>query len=389
MRTDAGDKERAIGAWADDYAAWLVEAAAPLWAEKGIHPGGGFYEALSFAGAPAPADLARVRVQGRQISVFCAAHAWGWRPHAARRIIERGIRFMLAACQRPDGLFSHTVDLDAERPADAAADLYDIAFCLFALAHARPVLGQGVESEIEDILRALEHEMAAPAGGYRARLPGSDIRLQNPHMHLFEAAMTLHEHTEGRIGGPLMEALYRFCTGAFFENEDGWVKERTDPDGAALEQAFEPGHSFEWVWLLGWHARLTGRPPPAFQRRLYERAVASLDRSGRAPMKAGLDGGAIDSSCRLWSQIEALKAHLEMAGRDDPELAATALDAALESCERIRRDWLDPAELKGGWLDHFDADGRLIATAMPAGNGYHLVSAITELHRFARQTSKQ
>ena len=380
MRTDAGDKGRTLRAWADDYVAWFLEAAVPLWAEKGIHPGGGFYEALSFAGEPAPADIARVRVQGRQISVFCAAHAWGWRPREAQRIVERGIRFMLSACRRPDGLFSHTVDLDAGRPADATADLYDIAFCLFALAHARPVLGHGLDSEIKDILWLLEREMAEPAGGCRETLPASDVRLQNPHMHLLEAAMTIYERSEGRIGGALLDTLYRFCIDWFFEADEGWVKERTDADGTALEAAFEPGHSFEWVWLLGWHARLTGQPAPAFQRRLYERALASLDRSGRAPMKAGLDGGAIDPTCRLWSQTEALKAHLEMAA-----LANEALDAVLETCEKIKRDWLDPAELRGGWLDHFNADGRLIATAMPAGNGYHLISAITELKRTAEK----
>lgn len=377
------DKRQALGAWADDYTAWALEAAVPLWAEKGVHPGGGFYEALSFAGAPAPADIARVRVQGRQISVFCAAHRWDWRPRAAQRIVERGVRFMLSACRRPDGLFSRTVDLDAGRPADATADLYDTAFCLFALAHARPVLGHGLESEIEDILSLLEAEMAHPAGGYREALPGPDFRLQNPHMHLFEAVMTIHERTEGRIGGALLETLHRFCVDWFFEADEGWVKERTGADGVALEAAFEPGHSFEWVWLLGWYARLTGRPPPAFQRRVYERALTSLDRAGRAPMKVGLDGVAVDATCRLWSQTEALKAHLEMAGCDDPELAAAALDAAVASCESIKRDWLDPAELRGGWLDHFDADGRLIAAAMPAGNGYHLVSAITELQRAA------
>lgn len=381
MKADVRDKRQALRAWADDYVAWLLQAVVPLWADKGIHPGGGFYEALSFAGEPAPADIARVRVQGRQISVFCAAHRWGWKPHAAHRIVERGVGFMLAACRRPDGLFSHTVDLDAGQPANATADLYDIAFCLFALAHARPILGHGLDSEIEDILWLLEREMAEPEGGYRETLPASDVRLQNPHMHLLEAVITIYERSKGRIGGALLDRLYQFCIDRFFETDNGWVKEQTDATGAPLEVAFEPGHSFEWVWLLGWHARLTGQPAPAFRRRLYERALTSLDSAGRAPMKVGLDGSAIDATCRLWSQTEALKAHLEMASCDEPELAATALDAALETCEKIKRDWLDPADLKGGWLDHFDADGQLIATAMPAGNGYHLVSAVTELQR--------
>ena len=377
-------KATALGAWADRYRSWFLDAAAPLWSGSGRHAGGGFYEALTFAGTPVPSDTARVRVQGRQVYLFSAAHQMGWDGGDTHAIVDRGVDVMLTACRRPDGLFGRTVDLDAARLEDATADLYDTAFCLFALGHARPVLGDRVDGAIRDTMAALDRELACgDNAGFRETLPAPPHRLQNPHMHLLESAMTVHDHCGGRIGRPVVDALYAFIARQFFEHDDGWVKERTDGKGVPLDHAFEPGHSFEWVWLLAWHARLAGVPVAPFQRALYDRALPTLDRAGRACMKVDLDGEPIDPSCRLWSQTEALKAHLTMARSTDPSIAAAALDAAVAGCERIMHDWLDTADVAGGWLDHVDAAGRLLAKDMPASTGYHIVSAITELHRTA------
>lgn len=374
----------ALKAWADDYRSWFLDAAAPLWSGNGRHASGGFHEALSFAGTPVPSDTARVRVQGRQIYLFCAAHEMGWDGGDTHHIVDRGVDFMLTACRRPDGLFGRTVSLDAARLRDATADLYDTAFCLFALGHARAVLGGRVDGAIGDVMAALDRELAYDDGaGFRETLPAPPHRLQNPHMHLLESAMTVHDRSGGRLGRPLVDALYGFIDRQFFEHDDGWVKERTDGRGAPLDHAFEPGHSFEWVWLLGWHAKLTGTPVPPFQRMLYDRAVPTLDSAGLACMKVGLDGDKVDPSCRLWSQTEALKAHLAMTRSADTSTAAAALDAAVAGCQRIKHDWLDAADAAGGWLDHFDASGRLLAKDMPASSGYHIVSAIAELRRTA------
>ena len=35
----------------------------------------------------------------------------------------------------------------------------------------------------------------------------------------------------------------------------------------------------------------------------------------------------------------------------------------------------------GGWIDHFAADGAVIAKDMPASTGYHVVLALAELIR--------
>ena len=45
-------------------------------------------------------------------------------------------------------------------------------------------------------------------------------------------------------------------------------------------------------------------------------------------MKVSLDGDKIDPGCRLWSQTEALKAHLAMTRSADASTAAAAMAAA-------------------------------------------------------------
>ena len=35
----------------------------------------------------------------------------------------------------------------------------------------------------------------------------------------------------------------------------------------------------------------------------------------------------------------------------------------------------------GGWIDHYGADGEVIASDMPASTGYHVVLAFAELIR--------
>ena len=93
-----------------------------------------------------------------------------------------------------------------------------------------------------------------------------------------------------------------------------------------------------------------------------------------------VDHRPVDASCRLWSQNEALKAHLCMFELGPPELAEEALARAAECAESISGRWLDSA-CAGGFNDHYDASGKMIASDMPASMGYHLYLSIAELLR--------
>ncbi|HZW60332.1 MAG TPA: AGE family epimerase/isomerase, partial [Woeseiaceae bacterium] len=263
-------------------------------------------------------------------------------------------------------------------------DLYDNAFALLALATARGVLGgDTLDPHIEQLLAALDTHMARrTAGGYQEFRPAPGYRLQNPHMHLFESLLALFAATRNTALRARIGTLGKFIERSFFNNEEACINEFAAATEAAQSGWFEPGHSMEWVWLLGWRSRLLGEPYPEFGRRVYHRALETLDADGRAVMSVTVAGGARDPSRRLWSQTETLKAHLCMMEQSRGAVADEAAARATHCAAGILGEWLEPA-VAGGWLDHFGADGRLLARNMPASSGYHLYCAIAELGRLA------
>lgn len=358
---------------------WMTATSFPLWAGAGIHESGASWEALDFDGNPVPDDAVRVRVQARQAYVFSLAHTFGWRPEFARSRVESLLGHLLVGCRRPDGLFGKTYSLGSGRLIDDTYLLYETAFALLALAEASGSLGDGaVRPEIDAILTALDDRAAHADGGYYEQGleqgRATDVRLQNPHMHLFESFLALAEAGFDDLVGDRAERLYAFVQATFFDASQGIVQEKS-PGSAADRATFEPGHSFEWVWLLWWWAERNGQAPSPFAGDLYDRALASLAADGTACMQASVDGGQKDASRRLWAQAEVLKAQLCRAMAAEGTDREAAIARAAETCRGLRENWLEPA-VAGGWHDHFDADGKLIAADMPASTGYHLFGAI-------------
>jgi mannose-6-phosphate isomerase len=364
---------------------WMVGACFPLWASRGLEPSGLFSEVLTLDGDPAPRDTTRVRVQARQTYVFAEAARMGWSPEVAIDLVQSGVATLSGAARRGDGLIGRTLASDGSGLTDDTADLYDNAFALFALAEAQSVLPDAAHARdtARSILSAIDTHLADSAhGGYAETLPRQDAaRLQNPHMHLFEACLALHRvdpdggHLE-RASGILPLFLNRFTSGP-----GGLLGERFAPDWSLPSgrdaDIVEPGHQFEWVWLLHTYGVAAASPLPPEARQLYTFATGTLDAEGRACQEVSRAGDVIDGSRRTWVQTEALKAHLAMyeATRDE---AFTAGAAA--SFDSLMDDYLTDA---GGWIDHFDAGGGPIAGDMPASTGYHVVLAFAELIRVA------
>ena len=138
-------------------------------------------------GAPSLAQRRRTRVQARQIYVFCEAAALGW--EAGRGVAQAGLDCLIATGRRDDGLWVGATDDDGA-VTDAAPDLYDLAFVIFALAAAHRVLGDARARPLAlQTLAAIDAQMAAPHGGWREALPPRLPRRQNPHMHMLEAML--------------------------------------------------------------------------------------------------------------------------------------------------------------------------------------------------------
>jgi mannose-6-phosphate isomerase len=367
---------------AKEARSWLFDSCYPLWAEHGLTEAGLFPEVLSLEHDELSRDVTRVRVQARQTYVFAEAWRMGWKRDTAARLVHAGVSVLTGAALAPTGLPGRTLAANGSGLVDASADLYDTAFVLFALAEA--ARGPGPADEIlgaaNRILGALDRLARDTArGGYAEVLPAPSVRLQNPHMHLLEACLALHraEHSADHLARAA-EIIDLFET-RFTAGESGLLGEKFQadwsmPTGEAAE-IVEPGHQFEWVWLLHTWSRLANKPLPDAATRLYGFGLSTLDEAGRACQEVTRHGIAHDASRRTWPQTEALKAHLAMfEQRGDDRFAA----AACRSFDVLMDEFLTE---DGGWIDHFAADGSVLAKDMPASTGYHVVLALAELIR--------
>lgn len=362
---------------------WAIEQALPLWSSAGIDPHtGGFRERLSFEGAPILEVPHRMMVQCRQISVFSLAHSLGWYEGEAivARAAEHLIRTYYQADGRPGWVFS--VDLDG-RPIDARRDTYSHSFALFGLAWAyRATQNPLFIKVVEETLEFLDQDIAARA--YGGLLDGDVrtdlLRRQNPHMHFFEAMISLAQATgkdrylarAGEIFGLLTTRLFQPETGTLGEYfDDTW-----QPHGTP-HHVCEPGHHFEWVWLLRWYERMSGRSVERYTAPLYEHAYRyGFDSAGFVLDEVTLEGTPSKISRRSWPHTEGVKANAveHEAGRKGCEARAAAL------LDKLFNTYLS-APVAGGWVDHIDETGRPLVNYMPASTLYHVLFAIAEADR--------
>jgi mannose-6-phosphate isomerase len=359
-----------------DLMAWLTGSALPLWWEKGAdHRRGGFHEALDERGEPVEAHR-RARVQARQIYVYATAGALGWNG-PWRHAVAHGLSFFLGYYQRADGTFRTVVAADGS-PVDDSAWLYDQAFALFALAQAGRVLPERL-AELKAralILRAAIETWRWPEGGFREP-PAAYDHQSNPHMHLLEASLAWAEVDQDPIWSATADDIVALAMSRFIDAE-GALHEFFAPGWGLAEgvdgRIVEPGHQFEWAWLLERWSRLRDREDAHEAAvRLFKTGQAGVDRARGVANQQMLDDGSVhDAVARLWPQTEWIKA----AVIHGDEAAAVAGAAGL----KLYLDKPGP----GLWRDKLKADGSFVAEPAPASSFYHIVCAIFEIRSAAR-----
>ncbi|OAN57559.1 AGE family epimerase/isomerase [Sphingomonas sp. TDK1] len=348
--------------WTD----WLRRQALPLWNDAGQDENG-FVERLTLDGKPQPDVPRRLMVQARQIHVFATAGRRGWfrgGDDLAWRVGETMIARYWQADGRPGWVSACTRQGDVF---DGRRDLYAHAFVLLALAalirlNPAPRLIALVHRTLDFMDRALAH----PAGGYAEAWPDTVLpRRQNPHMHLLESLLALQE--TGACGdlAPRIAAMIALFDGYFLSTVDDVLTEEFAANWTPVNaaRAFEPGHHFEWIWLLERTTAVTGLDTGDRAARLMRQGLRGTVADGRIVDRMGQDG-VIAASCRLWPAMEAARV-LQDATRD------LVLDATWHR-------FLAPAH-PGGWIDHFDPTGEPLVTYIPASSLYHICAAMDHI----------
>lgn len=355
----------AAAAW---YEAWLRDAALPLWAAAGVDPAGGlFQELLSPQGAPIEAPR-RARAQTRQVFVFATAAKAGY-GSAWLTVARQGWARFVPAYRRPDGLFINRVAGDGA-PVDSEADTYEQAFVLLALAALRQLdpADSGLEQDAKIVLDALQSRRAA-GGGFRENEPHP--YQANCNMHLFESAMAW-EAVGDAAWARLSDDIAILALTRFIDPETGVLREFFDSDWRALPGEgglVEPGHQFEWAWLLEhWGRSRRHEGARLAARRLFENGLRGIDHGRNVAVNALWEDLSVrDGSARLWPQTERLKAAILLGDESQAVLAAEGLAQYLEV----------PA--RGAWRDKLKPDGTFVDEPAPATSFYHLIVAILEL----------
>jgi len=357
-----------------NYINWIRETALPLWAERGFDATAGrFYERLDSAGAPLAVPH-RSMVQARQIFVFAHATEQGWSGNAYK-MAEIAMASLLRDFASDSG--DETSFAFAINPADGAIsspvrDTYAHAFVLFSIAALFRVNGDVRLLDLADrTIRFIERRLTDPGhGGLFDALPPPAGKRQNPHMHLLEAYLFLERAAPGRGHIERATKLVTLFRRHFFKG--GLLMEYFTPDWSIADRAvWEPGHHFEWAWLLGEFAALTGEDLSAEVATLYDSAVAyGRSTDGLIIDELSPEPAPLKMSRRVWPHTEAIKAASMRHAKGDADARSFA-----ESMAALLMDRFLDRPFAGGWVDHLDAQGAPLVDYVPASSLYHLALA--------------
>jgi mannose/cellobiose epimerase-like protein (N-acyl-D-glucosamine 2-epimerase family) len=368
---------------------WLEEVAFPLWSTKGFDEKTNlFHENIERDGSITN-DTQRSMVQARQI--YCtSAMIENGAPNgeALKARLASVLKTYIATFQRPNGAFSFSISSHSSPHSDS--DLYAQAFALFALARGFLSLKDpALEAAALKLLTYLGQERRLRQGGYSEFEKGKAVCRSNPHMHLFEAAVEWMIASKNSHWSELAAELFSLFDKKILSQRPMIAEEFDDTWEPLLnaEGAFyiEPGHHFEWAWLIARYAGLTNPDHLKISERLFaignEHGV--MPHSETAVDQVWSNGKVKSSAARFWPQCERIKAASYLARKSSGEKKANYERAALRSAANLT-DYLQPIDT-GLWSDSRDAHGAMIYGRSKGSSLYHIAGAILELQDLARE----
>ena len=349
----------------------------PLWRGPGWNADLALpFEALDADHRPLPPQRYRAMACARQLYLFASLIG---EPGAA--FAEERAAALFHSLQRhfhdaEHGGWFYSVDPSGQ-PLDERKDLYTHAFVIFACAHYWARLREpSVESVLNAALAVVARRFATGDGLYEAVLERdwSSLRsgpLQNPLMHLAEGFLaTLAIRDDADVQAALL-ALATAMQRRFIDHRHGVIVER--PLGA-VDNWFEPGHQFEWFYLLESSDVLRGTPLHASvtQAFAYAEQKGVEEKTGAVRGMLALDGSVRDGTQRIWAKAEYLRA-----------LTLRPGSQAILQCQllALQQHFLH----EKGWHECLDAKGDVSRRDMPSTTPYHLATCYQGLAQSTRR----
>lgn len=362
---------------------WLVTQALPLWSGAGYDASRRLYhERLTYAAAPILLPELRLMVQARQIATFCRAELDDTF-HASEEAL-----LCLAEVQkrywRADGAPGWVFSLAPNgTPVQTTRDLYAHAFILFAYAWAYRLTNDvGLLRVAQATVLEVESILAAPGGGFVSSMPQPNTtRSQNPHMHLLEAYLALFEVTADQFYLDRAQALVSLALDKFICSHSGFLleffTENWKPKECFGQNIVEPGHLFEWSWLLKEAVRLC----PDLQQK--NAVITVSERLSCRGLRYGFvqqsvcdtineSGHITGANSRIWPQTELMRLLASKPNKTPEE------QTVLRKITARFFMFYAPQTLQGGWIDRVSEQGKPMVDHMPASSLYHIYGAARE-----------
>ncbi|WP_460111830.1 AGE family epimerase/isomerase [Pseudomonas sp. H3_D04] len=336
----------------------------PLWQGPGWNADMALpYEALDAGHQPLSPQRYRAMACVRQLYLFSSLI--GQVPAAEERAAALFRSLQQHFHDAEHGGWFYSIDPQGA-PLDQRKDLYTHAFILFACAHYWGKVREPlVESVLNATLEVLAQRFATGDGLYEASLDRDwssldSGPLQNPLMHLAEAFLATLSVREDIA---VQRALVELCTAMqkrFIDPHHSVLMEK--PLGA-VDNWFEPGHQFEWYFLLESSPLLHGSKLHAS----LERAFVLTEQLGVDPQTGAvtamldLNGSAKDATQRIWAQAEYLRALT---------LRPNSEGSVQRQLQALQQRFLHA----GGWYECRDEQGEVSRKDMPSTTPYHLAT---------------
>jgi mannose-6-phosphate isomerase len=383
----------------ETFASRLVPAWLKVVLEDGTHPAP-VAESIDANGKVIIGQPSTTLAQGR--TAFMLAHLYLTTGHTELLVAAKRIHaFMMLHLRDEDGGFRYAVNPDGTKIDSDECRLrrtYDQSFALLSLVTLRKADPSFVtQAEIDNCIAYIEGTLTDPITGalweddvmaHNGAKPG-DFRAQNPHMHMLESVMQGFEMD----GDPIwMERAAKYVALGekyFFDAKTGAVCEFIGHDltqnDTEMGQRREPGHQFEWDWLLRRYAGFAKDDAP---RALAKQMRIFVEENGIRPdgVMAGAAYDAVDAKGTptddthlLWPMTEAGKVYaslaVEMVGVND--LAAhNAIERVRAISDQIFAKFFHQSN--PAWVNRLDGEGTVLWDEGLSRLLYHMAIFITE-----------
>lgn len=372
----------------------------PKWYEVFHDPTqGNFHERLTRGFKPVPLGYRRLLTQCRQLAVYSHASLQDGDTLGFRPDLQAHFSTLCHLYRNPaTGGWYFSVD-EQGAAKDSTHDFYTTSFVIFVLCHYFKATQDPEARKLAlETLNFIDQKFRMPnLPGFAEALddtlkPVPSIRRQNPHMHLLEACVFAAEIWDDEIFKRIADEMIGLFFVYFYDANTVTLREWfTDTLAPHPEKGHivEPGHYYEWIWLLRKHAQLQGDPyfynKACFQLLDWANAHGWDNECGGIYDEVHENGTVISTAKRIWPFTEALKANALMLIKDRPDNNKARKARIAVMVNIFRRKYIDE---RGFWTERLNRDLSAATDYMPGTTPYHVYFGIMEAREILRARGK-